>query len=333
MFQVLLLGGLAEIFRPICAMRMFKIHVKTWRLIAALAVPLSLAGCSANGSVPTTPDDVVLTEAIPFCSAPVNGVSQPLLLDVARPKGQSKDLPVVLLVHGGGWAGGSRADYRFMLNALAKQNWVGVSVDYRLSTHSVFPAQIEDVKCAVRWIRKNAALYRMDTQRLVAMGGSAGAHLVALLGTTTGMAQFEGTGGHAGYSSHIDAMVLHGGPYDLGNLVREMSANPTAHTPAGVHAVRMLLGGNTETHSIAYRQASPVTYASPKSAPALFLHGENDTVVPPTEALRFDALLKSKGASSQVLIMEGAGHGDFGAHPGPVVETLVAFIKGAVASR
>lgn len=299
-----------------------------WLRAVGLAVALNLMGCSDSGAIPDAPDGVVLTEAVPFCTAMVNGAPQNLLLDVARPKGQSKDLPVVLLVHGGGWAGGSRTDYRFMLNALAEQNLVAVSVDYRLSPQSAFPAQIEDVKCAVRWIRKNAQLYRMDTHRVVAMGGSAGAHLVALLGTTAGMAQFEGSGGHSSYSSHIDAMVLHGGPYDLGSLVREMSANPTAQTQAGINAVRMLLGGNVDSRSKAYQEASPTTYASSKSATALILHGQNDALVPHSEALRFNALLKSKGASSEVLIMEGAGHGDFGTQTGPVVEKLLSFIKG-----
>lgn len=263
----------------------------------------------------------------------VNGQPQHLLHDVSRPKDQSKDLPVVLLVHGGGWVGGSRTDYRFMQNALAQQQFVTVSIDYRLSPDSVFPAQVEDAKCAVRWLRENAHQYRMDTRRVVAMGASAGAHLVALLGTTQGMPQFEGSGGHANQSSSIDAMVLHGGPYNLGPLVREMSAHPTADSPASLKAVSMLLGGNTDSNSQAYRGASPATYASPKSAPALLLHGQHDTVVPHSQALSFDALLRAKGVSSDVVIMDGAGHGDFGSNPGPVIEKLLLFIKGIEQSK
>lgn len=296
--------------------------------VLCLSVVLPLLGCSPAESIPQTPDDVLLTESIPYCTGMVNGQARPLLLDIARPKGQSKDLPVVLLVHGGGWVGGGPRDYRFMQNALAQQSYVAISIDYRLAPDSVFPAPVEDVKCAVRWIRENAHAQRMDTRRIVAIGASAGAHLVGMIGTTAGMAQFEGTGGHPGYSSHIDAMVLHGGPFNLAQLARELSAHPTADSPASLKAVTMLLGGNTDFNSQAYRDASPATYASPKSAPALLLHGADDTVVPNSESVGFDALLRSKGVSSTLKIMPGAGHGDFGSDPGPVVLKLLDFIKG-----
>lgn len=299
-----------------------------WQRVLCLAAALLVVGCSDAGSVPKTPDDVVMTEAIPYCTGVVNGQPQPLLLDVARPKGQSKNLPVILLVHGGGWVSGRREDYRFMQNALAQHQLIAVSIDYRLAPDSEFPSPLADVKCAVRWIRENAHAQRMDTHRIVAMGASAGAHLVGMLGTTQGMAQFEGTGGHPGYSSHIDAMVLHGGAFFLGELTREMNAHPTADTPASLKAVTMLLGGNADSASQAYRDASPATYASPKSVTAMLLHGANDTVVPNSESVRFDALLRSNGVSSTLMLMPGAGHGDFGIEPGPVVEKLLEFIKG-----
>lgn len=298
-----------------------------WLRVLCLVVVLPLLGCSDVGSIPKTPEDVVVTEAIPYCTGIVNGQPQPLLLDVARPKGQSKDLPVVLLVHGGGWVTGGRTDYRFMQIALAQQQFVAVSIDYRLSPASVFPAPIHDAKCAVRWIREFGKQYGMDTRRVVAMGASAGAHLAGFLGTTAGMAQFEGTGGHPGYSSHVDAIVLHGGPFDLAQLAREISEHPTPDSPASLKAVSMLLGGNADYSSPAYRQASPATYASTHSAPTLLLHGQNDTVVPNSESVRFDALLRSKGVSSALMVMRGAGHGDFGSDPGKVVEKLLFFLK------
>ena len=299
-----------------------------WLRVLCLAAALPVVGCSNPESIPKTPADVVLTESIPFCTGDVKGQPRPLLLDVARPKAQSKDLPVVLLVHGGGWVSGKKEDYRFMQTALAQQQYVAVSIDYRLAPDSVFPAPVEDVKCAVRWIRENAHAQRMDTRRIVAMGASAGAHLVVMLGTTQGMAQFEGSGGHSNQSSAIDAMVLHGGPFALGPLARELSAHPTADSPASQKAVTMLLGGNTDFNSQAYRDASPAIFASPKSAPALLLHGAEDTVVPNSESVGFDALLRSKGVSSDLLIMPKAGHGDFGSDPGPVVLKLLDFIKG-----
>ena len=143
-----------------------------WLQVLCLSVVLSMIGCSEAGSIPKTPADVVVTESIAYCTGIVQGQQHPLLLDVASPKNQSRALPVVLLVHGGGWVGGSRMDYRFIANALAQQNMEAISVDYRLAPDSVFPAQIEDMKCAVRWLRENAQKYQIDTRRVVAMCAS-----------------------------------------------------------------------------------------------------------------------------------------------------------------
>jgi dipeptidyl aminopeptidase/acylaminoacyl peptidase len=95
----------------------------------------------------------------------------------------------------------------------------------------------------------------------------------------------------------------------------------------------MLLGGNDDTHSSAYSAASPSSYVSMQTVPSLILHGKNDTLIPYTEALRFGALLQSNGVSSDVLILENAGHGDFGPNPDLAIQKLVAFIKGAGPSR
>lgn len=287
----------------------------------------AVTSCAKEGGIPATPDSVSLTEGIPFCTGAVDGVQQPLLLDIARPKNQSKSLPVVLVVHGGGWAGGSRTDYRHMINWLAQQNMVGVSVDYRLSPKSIFPAQLEDVKCATRWIRANQTQYQFDARRITAIGASAGSHLVSLLGTTAGMSQFEGVGGHSTYSSKIDGMILHAGVYNLGPLVQQLKANPSSETHGAIQAVSMLLGGNTDSASQAYKNASPASYVSANTVPALILHGSHDTLVPPSEAVRFGTLLSSRGLDNDVVIMDGAGHGDFGSDPGPVIQKMLSFLK------
>lgn len=300
-------------------------HFLKWFLPVLLASAVS--SCAREGGIPSTPDNVSLTEGIPFCTGLVEGQPQPLLLDIASPKGQSRALPVVLVVHGGGWAGGSRLDYRYMINWLAQNDMVGVSVDYRLSPKSIFPAQLEDLKCSVRWLREHEALYRFDTRRITAIGASAGGHLVAMLGATGGMSQFEGVGGFQGRSSAIDAMVLHAGAYDLGPLVRQLKANPTSEASAGIQAVAMLLGGNTDTTSQVYRNASPTSYVSAKTVPALLLHGRKDTLIPYTEAVRFGSLLTSRGVDNEVVIIDGAGHGDFGADPGSIIMKLRTFLK------
>lgn len=290
---------------------------------------LVIAGSSWGQALPAAPDDVLLIENLPFCTGQrVSGQEEILHLDMARPRRQAQNLQVVLLVHGGGWSGGSRRDYRHLMFSLAQQGMVGVSVDYRVTPGNRFPAPLEDVKCAVRWIRAHAGSYQFDTRRIVAVGGSAGAHLVAMLGTTAGIAQFEGQGGFAQQSSHIDAMVLHGGPYDLLHLARSFTANPAPEHVGSLKAVVQLLGVTHLESPQAYLDASPSRHASPRSAPALLLHGTLDPLVPYQEAQRFDTLLRSKGVRSEALIIQGAGHGDFGSDPGLIMRRFMDFLRG-----
>ncbi len=295
-----------------------------WHMVLILL----LAGSSCARAVTAAPDDVLLTENLPFCNGQGASGQEVLHLDMARPRALTQSVPVVLLVHGGGWSGGSRRDYRHLMFGLAQQGVVGVSVDYRLTPANRFPAPLEDVKCAVRWIRAHAVPYQFDTRRIVAVGGSAGAHLVAMLGTTAGIAQFEGQGGFAQQSSHIDAMVLHGGPYDLLQLARDFTANPMPGRVGSLRALTQLLGATHLENPQAYLGASPSQYATHRSASALLLHGALDPLVPYQEAQRFDALLRSKGVRSEALIIQGAGHGDFGSDPGPIVQQFMAFVRG-----
>ncbi len=295
--------------------------------IVALLGALALAACSAQ-STPATPDSVVLTQDVPYCTGKVGDQLQVLYLDIARPKGQSQALPVSLFVHGGGWAGGSKTDYRHALLALAQQNRVAVSIDYRLTPGSKFPAQLHDLKCAVRWIRENAVLYKMDTRRIVAVGGSAGAHLVALLGATADHPEFEGEGGNPTQSSRIDAMVLHGGPYDFPNLVKAVSASPSAQTTASLNSLAMLLGGPIETQRSAYVTASPVTYASRQTSPALLIHGKKDPIVPFSESTRFAERLRALGVPVTLMVIDDAGHADFGGKPDAAALKFIEFVRG-----
>lgn len=294
-----------------------------------LGALLALSACSPANSTADVPLSVQLTEGVPFCTGLIGDGVDVLKLDIAQPRGLHRAAPVVMLVHGGGWGAGSRLDYRPLMLALAQQNMVAVSVDYRLTPHSRFPAQLEDVKCAVRWIRAHAALYHMDTRRLVAVGGSAGAHLVALLGTTAGRPEFEGRGGFAAQSSHIDAMVLHGGPYDLVAGVQEALAAPSTESTHAVNMAERLLGGPLAQHPQAYREASAATYASRQSAPALIVHGRLDPLVPFQQATRFHERLRSSQVPSELIVIDGAGHADFGPHPDLVTRRFLGFIKGS----
>lgn len=249
---------------------------------------------------------IKIHEAVPYCK----GSTETLLLDVVEPDTRLEKRMAVLFVHGGGWQGGSRKDYRPLMLSLAQKGIVSFSVDYRLSQTAKFPAQIEDVKCAVRWMRTYAAEYHINAEHIVAIGGSAGAHLVALLGTTMNHKEFEGTGGYPTQRSDVAAMVLHGGGYDLSSAFLGNKINPNSR-----NNVLALLGAEPTDDPKKYAYASPINFVSPYSAPALLIHGENDSIVPKLQSQLMHDALRAAGAQSELLIVKKGGHQDFGAEP------------------
>jgi acetyl esterase/lipase len=209
----------------------------------------------------------------------------------------------------------------------AKRGLVCVSVDYRLAPKYHFPCQLEDVKCAARWVRANAAKYHVDPQHIGAVGGSAGANLVALLGTTSGSGKWEGSGGNAEQSSAIQMMICHGTPADL---LLGWEHAPRQHWLEGMAVRGMLnnfLGGTPERVKAAYLDASPVRHVSKGAPPALLLHGAADPLVPVEQAEVFAAALEKAGASVELVRIEGAGHADLGKEPDKVIARMTAFIQ------
>ena len=137
-----------------------------------------------------------------------------LKLDVDLPALERKGpLPVVVWIHGGAWRAGSREGTR--ASGLVEQGFATVSISYRLTREAIFPAQIHDCKCAIRWIRAHAGKYGFDPKRIGVWGSSAGGHLVAMLGTSGGVKELEGRGGWADEDSRVQAVVDFYGPSDL----------------------------------------------------------------------------------------------------------------------
>src|SRR5579885_3546866 len=138
-----------------------------------------------------------------------------LQLDLFVPKDASGKFPAVVLFHGGGWASGCHEGFRPLAGALASQGYAVATVGYRLAPRYRFPAQIQDAKCAVRWLRANAPRYQIDSERIGALGFSAGAHLALLLGLTEAQDGLEGDGGNPEQSSRVQAVINISGPTDL----------------------------------------------------------------------------------------------------------------------
>jgi acetyl esterase/lipase len=134
-------------------------------------------------------------------------------LDLYLPPAGDRPTPVIVWVHGGGWAGGSKA--RTPASRMVQAGFAVAAINYRLSQHAIFPAQIHDCKAAIRWLRAHAAEYRLDPKHIGVWGSSAGGHLVALMGTSNGVADLEGQLGHPEQSSDIQAVVDWFGPTDF----------------------------------------------------------------------------------------------------------------------
>jgi acetyl esterase/lipase len=224
-----------------------------------------------------------------------------LKLDLAMPKDGDGPFPAVVCIHGGGWVGGDRGQMTQTIEALARQGYVAVSPDYRLAPKDRFPAPIEDCKTAVRWLRANAAKYKVNPDRIGAVGFSAGGHLACLLGVTGKGDGLEGTGGHADQSSRVQAVVSFFGPTDLrrktwNKVVEEKNLVP-------------FLGGTLAEKPEEYQKASPLSYAGKDAPPFLFFHGTEDTVVPPEQSQALADKLRDAGVSARVIAVEGEGHG------------------------
>jgi acetyl esterase/lipase len=229
-----------------------------------------------------------------------SGGGEELKLDLYTPANLPGPLPAVVLIHGGGWGGGTKEECRENARAFASYGYVAASVNYRLAPRHRFPAPLEDVKCAVRWLRANAAEYHVDPAHVGAVGVSAGAHLAFLLGLTGPEDGFEGQGGNAGVSSSVQAVISLMGPTDLGRA---------DWLPVVDRVIAELVGGSRKELPTAYRAASPVAYVRTGCPPVLMIHGTADIVVPYQQAERMHTALRGAGVESWLEALKGKGHG------------------------
>lgn len=220
-------------------------------------------------------------------------------LDLYVPKEGTRPLPLVVWIHGGGWRAGSKDNPPVLW--LLERGYAVASVNYRLSQHATFPAQIHDCKAAIRWLRANASKYGIDPNRIGVAGGSAGGHLVALLGTGGDVKELEGNLGVTGVSSRVQAVCDIFGPTDF------LRFEPMNRDPKSLLA--QLLGGTVEEKKELYRLASPVTHVSKDDPPFLILHGTADKLVPVSQSEILEQALKQAGVEVTLVKIEGAGHG------------------------
>jgi acetyl esterase/lipase len=281
--------------------------------------PIQLLGLVLLLSLPslghTAPADAPSVADIVY--AKVN--DHELKLDLYMPKDVKKP-PLVVFIHGGGWKAGS---YKSCSTSwLTERGFAVASISYRFSQVAVFPAQIHDCKGAVRWLRAHADEYGYDTTRIGAAGTSAGGHLVLLLGTTGGVAGYEGTvGGNLDQSSAVQAVADYFGPSDF--ILR--SENQPIKTEDPKSTVFLLLGGPVKKNLELARFASPVFQVNAGDAPLLILHGDKDPTVHLDQSQRMVDVYRQAGLEVALQVVPGAGHGGTAFFTPPLRETVASF--------
>jgi acetyl esterase/lipase len=200
--------------------------------------------------------------------------------------------PALVYVHGGGWMHGDKAEAGMFARLMTSQGYLVVSINYRLYPPAIFPAMIQDVKCAVRFLRANAGQYHLDPNRVGAVGVSAGGHLVALLGTTDPSAGWD-MGEHLEQSSRVQAVIAMAGVMDLSR----------SFPNADIEAMKRIGFGE---YNVA--EASPITHVTPDDPPFLLIHGERDELVPVEQSqLMYEQLLRAN-VPVQIIVVQNAGH-------------------------
>ncbi|RYG69622.1 alpha/beta hydrolase [bacterium] len=277
-----------------------------FRLISAIAVSLLGAVTIANfrpvaqaqTAAPALQRDVQYGEA----------GGEKLFLNIygADPK---QKRPAIILIHGGGWVAGSRNDLDLLGQGVSALGYVGFSVGYRFAKDGKnrFPAQLDDVQRAVRFVRAHATDYGIDPNKIGAMGFSAGGHLVSLLGTMD--TRDNSDPALANYSSRVQCVVDVFGPTDF---TAGLKVDPTI-TPGGANTqgdwlVNNFLGPLPE-FATNYTLASPIKHIDKKTVPFLILHGAKDNLVPVAQSTSFDEALRKAGIESKLVVFPNGGHG------------------------
>jgi acetyl esterase/lipase len=227
----------------------------------------------------------------------VPGGNEHQKLDLYVPIAGDGPFPLIIWIHGGAWEYGSKEGC--IARPWARKGFVVASINYRLSQEAKFPAQIKDCKAAVRWLRVHAREYRIDRDRVIAWGDSAGGHLAALLGTSGDVTEWDP--GPPAESSRVQAVIDWYGRADLSRV----GTDPAM----AEHAVAHLLGGSGAKVAEIARKASPITYVSDDDPPFLIMHGDSDRTVPVQQSEVFAEALQRAKVPVTLVILKGVGHG------------------------
>jgi len=253
-------------------------------ILIALCAVFAIEGVVASNA----PHDVIFTlgtvqRNVNYCNSQT--------LDIYTPRASTRALPLAIFVHGGGMSAGDKSDINaIFLNALANAGFVVASVNYRLAPQYKYPSQIEDVKCAIRYLRDHAQLFGINPNNIFAFGASAGGELVTIAALTGGHSSFD-VGPYLNESSSVTAVVDMFGPANLTNC--------NCYTDA-----QRVFGSNPNN----YVMASPTHYIAPDSPPILIIQGVNDTTVSKSQSIGLYDNLVAAGDQTQLILVQNMGH-------------------------
>lgn len=261
---------------------------------------------------------------------------RPLILDLYKPASSSQPRPLVIYIHGGGWLAGhprhsgAFEDWPGVLASIAARGYVVASVEYRLSSEAPFPAAVQDVKAAIRWLRAHASEFGIDKSRVVVWGGSAGGQLAALVGASCGIGELEPPGAAANQrpepgaatpppsearsaenieSDCVQGVIAWYGVFDFSHLLRNAEGQPRG----AEHRYFDCAPGDCSSALVTF--AGAINHIDKMDPPVLMIHGVNDRTVPLAQSRSYLAALKSRGVSAELLEIPGVDHSFIGATP------------------
>jgi acetyl esterase/lipase len=277
---------------------------------------------------------------------------RPLILDLYKPASSAQPQPLVIYLHGGGWMGGHTRhsgafeDWPGVLASLAARGYVVASVEYRLSSEAAFPAAVQDVKAAIRWLRAHASEFGIDKSRAVVWGGSAGGQLAGLVGASCGVAALEPPGAAANQhpepgaaaakpvadassaqsveSDCVQGVITWYGVFDFSHVLRDTKNQ--LRSPE--HRYLGCAPGSCSAATVA--MASAVTHVDGKDPPVLMIHGVNDHTVPVEQSRSYLAALRSKGVKAELLEIPNVDHSFIGTTPAATREASLRALNRSI---
>jgi acetyl esterase/lipase len=263
------------------------------------------------------PAEVSIQPDIPYATS---ASGETLRLDLYLP--DAAPAPLLIWVHGGAWENGNKS--AMPLEPLIERGFAVASLDFSPASKAPFPGQIHEIKAAIRFLRAEAARYGYAAERIGIAGASSGAHLAAVVGTTNGHAELEGTlGEHRRQPTDVHAIVSYFAATNLTTILAQS-------TPFGLNirepAVTRLLGAAPKDAEPAARLASPVFHVDAGDPPLLLLHGDLDPQMPINQSHELEGAYERQGLDAELIVVHGAAHGGDAFYSPENVERVVRFL-------